>query len=917
MFLTYGLSGQSSLAPVITEGKGANSQKQKPLLECKKASTYIPPHLRKMNRTPRHPSNFPGSSDLDRLQFGLSSSDSDLSDNDCYVVNGDRYRSSKTRVTAIVCIQDLCQAEPKSLTSLWTLLLPENDVLQPRRYPSTLMTCLLFDPVMKVRVASASTLASMLEGHSSVFLQVAEHKVSVKCGSFTTLSSSLGQILMQLHTGIMYLIQHEKYEDLLASSFKVLVLLTSATPYARMPGNLLPTLIATLCAKIKEDMTCKYERSGLLGTALSCLGAALSVSPPSSHVLKILEEDISRGISQNQQESSVFHQLIQYSEEGALQTVRIEALQVLRAVSHNYPGTVTLLWENISATVYRLLKLPIPDDFNHELHSGSWRGDTGKTVVSTYEKCIVAAVKVLDECLRAVSGYRGADDLDCRLADIQLLPDSIRRKKISSAPSYELEEASNCCFRDCFSGSKQWFEVIEKHLRLALAHRSSMVRAGAVTCFAGMTSDVFFTLSKENKEFVISCAANAALNDGVSSVRSAACRAIGVITYFPEIVCCTAVLKDFIHAVDYNSHDSSASVRITACWALANICHSLCRQATNLQHKGSDSNTVAGNVYDLESIYPLFESSLRLTKDGDKIKSNAVRALGNLSRFIDFTCYSTASNGLRGLLNSYYPNERTDFPKDTVSRTSELLPAYTSTVSKSTLCPASSWLERIINAFVSCVTTGNVKVQWNVCHALSNLFMNDTIKLHDMSWAPSVYSILLLLLRDATNYKIRIHAAVALAVPASRFDYGNSFCDVVHGLVHVLESLNLVSPSSPSSFKYKDDLDKQLMLTTSHVLGFASDEDDQALKDFLIKKASFLEGLLSALCSTYAKYLDQPSTSEPLPIENPEDDTIYNGPNKAIASKVSRSIKSLLCIYQGSNNQYLVRRFEKLASNLP
>lgn len=82
--------------------------------------------------------------------------------------------------------------------------------------------------------------------------------------------------------------------------------------------------------------------------------------------------------------------------------------------------------------------------------------------------------------------------------------------------------------------------------------------------------------------------------------------------------------------------------------------------------------------------------------------------------------------------------------------------------------PASSenceWLEKMVHAFLSCVTTGNVKVQWNVvniailmsgdilnriiylriehllqvqwnvCHALSNLFFNKTLKLQDKDW---------------------------------------------------------------------------------------------------------------------------------------------------------------------------------------
>jgi hypothetical protein len=55
---------------------------------------------------------------------------------------------------------------------------------------------------VQVRVEAASTIATMLEGQALVLTQVAEYKESSKRGSFTTLSCSLGQILMQLHTGM-------------------------------------------------------------------------------------------------------------------------------------------------------------------------------------------------------------------------------------------------------------------------------------------------------------------------------------------------------------------------------------------------------------------------------------------------------------------------------------------------------------------------------------------------------------------------------------------------------------------------------------------------------------------------------------------------------------------------------------------
>ena len=51
-------------------------------------------------------------------------------------------------------------------------------------------------------MASATTLVTMMDGLSSIFLQVAEYKESNKFGSFMALSSSLGKILLELHRGI-------------------------------------------------------------------------------------------------------------------------------------------------------------------------------------------------------------------------------------------------------------------------------------------------------------------------------------------------------------------------------------------------------------------------------------------------------------------------------------------------------------------------------------------------------------------------------------------------------------------------------------------------------------------------------------------------------------------------------------------
>ncbi|ESR52404.1 DUF4042 domain-containing protein [Citrus sinensis] len=819
---------------------------------------YRPPHLRKKDRLnikQSKPQDHRIFSDDDSFTMNFMSSDSDYSDSDGSIKDTDSVQSSKVRVAALVCLQDLCRADPKSFTTQWTILLPTNDVLRPRKFEATLMTCLLFDPCLKARMASASTLAAMLDGPSTVFLQVAEYKESIKCGSFMPLSTSYGHIIMQLHNGIIYLIQRETHDRLLASLFKILMPLISCTPYSRMPGELMLNLIISLRARIEEGFPLKTDQTGLLVAAISCLTAALSTSPAPVQVKQMFLEEISAGSVEVDKRSGVLFTLLQCSERLASPAICFESLQALRAVSHNYPNIMSSYWQQVSTIVFKILKAASP-----EVPAKAWKGHVGNTAGFTGEKVVTAAIKVLDESLRAISGFKGTEDLlDDKLLDNPFTSDCIRIKNVSSAPLYEQESSEDIkeSAKAFQSGSEQWSEMIEKHMPLILQHISSMVRTAAVTCFAGITSSVFFSLLKETQEFIISSLIDSALHDDVASVRSAACRAIGVISCFPQVSQSAEIIDKFIHAVEINTHDPLVSVRITASWALANICDSIRHCIDDFAFKPSiDSNA---NSHLMAS---LTESALNLTKDGDKIKSNAVRGLGNLSRFVKYT-------------SSSHPASLGD----------------------------SRWLERIVQALVSCVTTGNVKVQWNVCRALSNLFLNETINLEDMDWAPSVFSILLLLLRDSSNFKIRIQAAAALAVPSSVSDYGKSFSDVVQGLEHILENLGADHLSAPSSFKYRVALQKQLTSTMLHVLSLASSSDHQPLKDFLVKKSSFLEEWFKVLCSSLGE-----STTH---LEN-ENNSVGNQKKEMI----SKAMRSLIEVYEGRKQFAVAKKFEMMDSGI-
>ncbi|XP_042036103.1 HEAT repeat-containing protein 6-like isoform X2 [Salvia splendens] len=884
------------------------------------SSPYRPPHLRKKvagNQQSRHEENLASS----RHEF--ISSDSDCSDNDGSVIDNSKAYLAKARLAAIICVQDLSRADPKLFTAQWTMLLPSNDVLQYRKYDTTLMSCFLSDPSLKVRIAAASTIMAMLDGPASVSLQVAELKEHSRHGSFTTLSSSLGHILMQLHSGTLHVIKHETSDRLLALSFKILMLLIASTPYSRMPPELLSRVISSLQSTVEQGFPYHNDRNSLLAAAIICLTRALSVSP-SMHVNNMLLGEISAGCFEGQS-SGVLCTLFRYSEQLSTPSISLEALQALKSLSHNYPNVMTLCWEQISSIIYGVL-----DSFPDET-SRLWRGNVEQIAAPLKERVITASVKVLDESLRAISGFKGTEDLSTdKSLDSPFMSDYVKTKAISSAPSYSLEIPVSTIddSKTYVLASERWLEATIKHVPLVINHSSAMVRAASVTCFAGMTSPVFNSLPEDKQEYIIVSSINAALNDEVPSVRSAACRAIGVIGCFPQIYHRVEVLEKFILAAERNTRHSLVSVRITASWALANISDSL-SHCLDALYAGRGS---IGSTKYSESTSLLVDSMLRLARDNDKqvatsvpffcmsqpvssqtftinvhrpqvygviicslvVKANAVRGLGNLARSIQFTKHLPVDGDPLDSMHSKIECHCTQGFKDHIKEKSQSVQSSSGSF---------DWLDQMVQAFLSCVTTGNVKVQWNVCHALSNLFLNKSLKLQDMDWSSSVFSILLLLLRDSSNFKIRIQAVSALAVPETINDYGKSYYDVVKSVQHVLENFKSDQISEPSNFKYRIALEKQLTSTMLHLLGLTSKCDQQAIQDLLVKKASFLEIWIEGLCSSVGDTSSSVDEAKHASVDQKKD-------------VIRRTIQSLVKVYESSKHHLIAHRFEKLAMRL-
>ncbi|GMP35302.1 hypothetical protein CsSME_00007790 [Camellia sinensis var. sinensis] len=134
-------------------------------------------------------------------------------------------------------------------------------------------------------------------------------------------------------------------------------------------------------------------------------------------------------------------------------------------------------------------------------------------------------------------------------------------------------------------------------------------------------------------------------------------------------------------------------------------------------------------------------------------------------------------------------------------------------------------------------------------------------------------------------------------------DYGGSFSDVIQGVEHTVENLSS-DQITPSSFKYRIALEKQLTSTMLHVLALASSADHPPVKEFLVKKASFLEEWFKMLCLSLGE------TSTQLEAEN-------NSTENQKKGMISRAMRSLIEVYESRDHLATAQKFNKLANSIP
>uniref|UniRef100_A0A2R9BK03 HEAT repeat-containing protein 6 n=1 Tax=Pan paniscus TaxID=9597 RepID=A0A2R9BK03_PANPA len=274
------------------------------------------------------------------------------------------------------------------------------------------------------------------------------------------------------------------------------------------------------------------------------------------------------------------------------------------------------------------------------------------------------------------------------------------------------------------------------------------------------------------------------LNDSKNRlVKAATSRALGVYVLFPCLRQDIIFVADAANAILMSLEDKSLNVRAKAAWSLGNLTDTL---IVNMETPDPSFQEEFSGLLLLK----MLRSAIEASKDKDKVKSNAVRALGNLLHFLQ--------------------------------------PSH---IEKPTFAEI---IEESIQALISTVLTeAAMKVRWNACYAMGNVFKNPALPLGIAPWTSQAYNALTSVVTSCKNFKVRIRSAAALSVPGKREQYGSvdQYARIWNALVTALQKSE--DTTDFLEFKYCVSLRTQICQALIHLLSLASASDLPCMKETL------------------------------------------------------------------------------------
>ncbi|XP_046429174.1 HEAT repeat-containing protein 6 [Neodiprion fabricii] len=654
-------------------------------------------------------------------------SDSDTSDTE---IVSPAHMESRVRLEALQLLNSIVQNTPsREIFGYWPQIVASGSRADAR----VLTRCILKEPMSKVRQIALAALTELLLG-AKLFLMHAE---DVERSSFITFFGTVSAMIREMHSTLSLLLSTEKNIAVLTHALKCSAALAQGTPYSRLKPGLATKLIRNCRLQVfHKDPTVRVA-------ALSVCEALAMSDPITPEILDIL---LKQTKSDTDTELSQLN-LNTPNDTGTENEFEFENIE------DEESDTAYICDENtqdkeISSLLYACLRnvsnqaVSVPVRLASVKLIGALAFNARTVVFPHLEIVATALVSALSEPETPVALHAG--------------------RVIETIAGCIANSGSNVT-----DGQTFWNIVFNPVTKLAQNSQTTL-REAACDCLGNIGSDMLSLLSRERSIMIITTLFGA-VRDEESAVRAAALRALGMLVELPSLEDDVGFLMDLVDVVCSALGDKNPGVKVKAAWTLANLCDCLVRQEGN-----NDVEPIP-----LEDILPrLHQASVKASKDHDKVKCNAVRAVGS-------TLY---------------------------------------------LCPNKQILRDTsqgLDALVNCAISGNdMKVRWNSCRALGFVLSHHPDRILPLTWRDQVFPALCSLVCLSPNFKVRTNAAWALSVCQS---YGRHILLLWKSIVSALENSQHVP--SYVEYSHRDTLVQQLCLTLSHLAVHTLASDLPALWD--------------------------------------------------------------------------------------
>ena len=674
-----------------------------------------------------------------------SSSESEFSDSERSHLSKLKSIGCHIRQNALKCTQGILRCTDKrEKLSCWLFLVPETfSELEP-----SLLSTFMNDPSLKVRIMAQTALIELMNS-SKPYLDPAVSRSSNQAASsqsFLPFSVKLNQSLILLHETLVETAKKQCFDQSTDRLLQCLTVLVLNTPYDKI-GN---EILYQVCVEIPKFLNA--VEPNIIISALTCLAAVMSVCLNSDRISEILT-DISY---QSLRKSSSSQGLVKPFQSWFVSF----CYNHLEHYSHN--SRDTNLPENLINQCLQVLKVVMQTYPTLVL-----KAERELIIQLVYSKFITTAsdsmsfhgVKLLEEFgkyFAKVSVQHQDEFTEALCYWKRMLPGPIAQL-LQASPHIAKLQSAGC----------DWLSTIGPEVFESLEYRMQIL---CKTMLLGIS------------------------NDEENIVRSSSIRALGVLVTYPFVVEDASFVMDVGTSVFRELKSSSVGVRIKAAWSLANISDSLVKNFTPGLH---ENNSDISDAFVLD----MLTASTSIALDADKVKSNGVRAIGNVLRWI---------------------------PKSLVENSKFLKP----------VSEAGHALSRNIS-------TGLMKTRWNSCYASSNLFQNQYLLYTSAEWINEILTALAQALRDCKNFKVRIGAAVALSTLKERVNYGTTdqYFEILSMVVEALQSSEELSDFT--EFKFKDTLQEKICILLCHLLCRATEKDNTKIKPYITQQQDFIHGHIS------------------------------------------------------------------------